>query len=111
MMVSRKTGNPSRTAVDLAEKAAGAADGIDAARVAVEVNPQDLQARQDLALALFAIGEEADAMNQLLESIRIDRDWNDTAARTQLLEFFKTLGPANQNVIRARRQLSTMLFS
>ena len=60
-------------AVDLAEKAAGAADGIDAARVAVEVNP-DLQARQDLALALFAIGEEADAMNQLLESIRIDRD-------------------------------------
>ena len=53
------------------------------------MNPQDLQARQDLALALFAIGEEADAMNQLLESIRIDRDWNETAARTQLLEFFK----------------------
>ena len=79
--------------------------------MAVEVNPQDLQARQDLALALFAIGEEADAMNQLLESIRIDRDWNDTAARTQLLEFFKTLGPANQHVMRARRQLSTMLFS
>ena len=50
-------------------------------------------------------------MAQLLESIRIDRDWNETAARTQLLEFFKTLGPANQNVIRARRQLSTMLFS
>ena len=98
-------------AVELAEKTAGAADGIDAARTAVDANPQDLQARQELALALFAIGEEANAMAQLLESIRIDRDWNETAARTQLLEFFKTLGPANQNVIRARRQLSTMLFS
>jgi putative thioredoxin len=98
-------------AVELAEKAAGAAEGIDAARIAVDANPQDLQARQDLAMALFAIGEEADAMAQLLESIRIDRDWNDAAARTQLLEFFKTLGPANQHVMRARRQLSTMLFS
>jgi putative thioredoxin len=99
------------SALELAEKAAGAASGIDAARNAVASNPVDLGARQDLALALFAVGEEAEAMAQLLESIRIDRGWDDGAARTQLLEFFKTLGPTNANVMRARRQLSTMLFS
>jgi putative thioredoxin len=98
-------------ALELAEKAAGAAGGLDHARAAVAADPANLQARQDLALALFAIGEQAEAMEQLLQSIRVDRDWNEGAARTQMLEFFKTLGPANPDVMRARRQLSTMLFA
>jgi putative thioredoxin len=46
-----------------------------------------------------------------LESIRIDRGWNEDAARVQLLEFFKTLGAANPDVITARRRLSTLLFA
>jgi putative thioredoxin len=50
-------------------------------------------------------------MDHLLESIRIDRDWNDGAARTQLLEFFKTLGPTNPDVMVARRKLSALLFA
>jgi putative thioredoxin len=50
-------------------------------------------------------------MAQLLESIRIERGWNDDAARLQLLEFFATLGAANPDVIAARRKLSTLLFS
>jgi putative thioredoxin len=62
-------------------------------------------------MALFATGDNAGAMAQLLESIRVDRSWNDEAARLQLLEFFKTLGAANPDVMAARRQLSTLLFS
>jgi putative thioredoxin len=62
-------------------------------------------------LALFATGKQAESMDQLLESIRIDRVWNDEAARVQLLEFFKTLGPANRDVMAARRKLSTLLFA
>ena len=42
-------------------------------------------------MALFSTGQQASSMDQLLESIRIDRDWNDGAARTQLLEFLKLL--------------------
>jgi len=99
------------SALELAEKAAGAASGIAEAQAAVDADPANLQARQDLALALFAMGNEAGAMQHLLESIRTDRDWNEGAARTQLLEFFKTLGSANPDVMKARRQLSTMLFS
>jgi len=98
-------------ALELAERAAESAGDLDLAQAAVAANPEDLQARQDLAMALFATGDNAAAMAQLLESIRVDRSWNDEAARLQLLEFFKTLGAANPDVMAARRQLSTLLFS
>ena len=98
-------------ALELAERAAESAGDLDAAKASVESNPNDLQARQDLAMALYAIGDNAGAMDQLLESIRIDRGWNEDAARVQLLEFFKTLGAANPDVITARRRLSTLLFA
>ena len=95
----------------LSEKALKSAGGIDVAQAAVDADPNNLAARQDLAMALFAQGQQASSMDQLLESIRIDRDWNDGVARTQLLEFFKTLGPTNPNVTAARRKLSTLLFA
>jgi len=98
-------------AVELAEKASESAGELDAAKAAVEADPNDLAARQEYALALYAVGANAEAMAQLLESIRIERGWNDDAARLQLLEFFATLGAANPDVIDARRKLSTLLFS
>ena len=98
-------------AVELAEKASESAGELDAAKEAVEADPNDLAARQEYALALYAVGANAEAMAQLLESIRIERGWNDDAARLQLLEFFATLGAANPDVIAARRKLSTLLFS
>ena len=98
-------------AVELAEKASESAGELDSAKAAVEADPSDLAARQAYALALYAVGENAAAMEQLLESIRTERGWNDDAARLQLLEFFATLGAANPDVIAARRKLSTLLFS
>ena len=98
-------------AVELAEKASESAGELDVAKAAVEVDPNGLAARQEYALALYAVGANAEAMAQLLESIRIERGWNDDAARLQLLEFFATLGAANPDVIAARRKLSTLLFS
>jgi putative thioredoxin len=98
-------------AVELAEKASESAGELDSAKTAVEANPADLEARQAYALALYAVGQHAEAMEQLLESIRIKRGWNDDVARLQLLEFFATLGAANPDVIAARRKLSTVLFS
>lgn len=98
-------------ALELAERAAESAGNLDVAQAAVDTNPNDLQARQDLAMALFAAGDNEGAMAQLLESIRIDRGWNEEAARLQLLDLFKTLGAANPDVMAARRQLSTLLFA
>ena len=98
-------------ALELAERAADSAGDLGLSQAAVDANPNNLQARQDLAMALFATGDNAGAMAQLLESIRIDRGWNEGAARLQLLELFKTLGSANPDVMTARRQLSTLLFA
>ena len=98
-------------AVELAEKASESAGELDTSKAAVEADPNDLAARQEYALALYAVGANAEAMAQLLESIRIERGWNEDAARLQLLEFFATLGAANPDVIAARRKLSTLLFS
>ncbi|WP_438997374.1 thioredoxin [Candidatus Puniceispirillum sp.] len=98
-------------ALDLAERAAESAGGLEAARAVVAAEPENLDARQELAMALFAVGENAAAMEQLLESIRIDRTWNDEAARVQLLDFFTSIGVANPDVMKARRKLSTLLFS
>ena len=98
-------------ALELAERAAESAGDLDLAQATVAANPKDLQARQDLAMALFATGDNAGAMAQLLESICVDRSWNDEAARLQLLEFFTTLGASNPDVMAALRQLSTLLFS
>ena len=102
---------PAIAALDLAEKAAGAAGDLASAQAAIEANENDLDARQNLALALFASGQHAEAMEQLLISIKIDMSWNEAAARHQLLEFFSSLGAANSDVMKARRKLSTMLFS
>ena len=98
-------------ALDLIEKASESADGLAAARTAVAADATDLEARQTLAMALYASGQHAEAMDQLLESIRVDRAWNEEAARKQLLEFFASLGAANPDVMKARRRLSTVLFA
>ena len=98
-------------ALELIERASESADGLDAARTAVAADGNDLEARQTLAMALYASSHHAEAMDQLLESIRVDRAWNEEAARKQLLEFFASLGAANPDVMKARRRLSTVLFA
>ena len=99
------------SAVEIAEKGAGGSAEIDQLRAQINADPSDLQAHQDLALALFAASEQAEAMQVLLASIKTDPQWQDAAARTQLLEFFTALGPAHPDVIAARRKLSAYLFS
>ena len=99
------------SAIELAEKSGEAAGATAAFRAAIEANPDDLQAHQDLALALYAAGQTGEAMEILLASIKKDKDWQEGAARTQLFEIFSALGPMDKDVIAARRKLSTYLFS
>ena len=99
------------SAIELAEKSGEAAGETAAFRAAIEANPDDLQAHQDLALALYAAGQTGEAMEILLASIKKDKDWQEGAARTQLFEIFSALGPMDKDVIAARRKLSTYLFS
>ncbi len=98
-------------AVQLAERAGENASEVQPLRDKLAADPSDLQAHQDLALALYASGETQEAMTLLLASIKQDNSWQDGAAKTQLFEFFNALGHAHPEVIAARRKLSAYLFS
>ena len=74
-------------------------------------NPKDHAARYDLAMAQFTAGNREDAIESLLGIIRQNREWNDNAARTQLLKFFEAIGQEDPLTAAGRRQLSSILFS
>ena len=98
------------SALALAEKTAETGDrGELLARL--EADPNDHQARFDLALALHAEGRNEEAIDALVEIVKRAREWNDQAARKQLLELFEALGPADPDTVTGRRKLSAILFS
>ena len=74
-------------------------------------DPQNFQARYELALALNAKGDKEGALNQLLEIIRRNKSWNEDAARKQLLEFFEVWGMDYPLSVEGRQRLSSMLFA
>ena len=98
-----------RAALELAEQAATLGDtaGFEAA---IAANPNDHQARFDLALALAASGKQEEATDALIEIIKRDRTWKDDGARVQLLQFFDAWGPMDEMTKSGRRKLSTLLF-
>ena len=100
-----------QAAVELALKTGAVAGDLAALQEAVDKDGSDLSARFDLAMGLFASGHKEEAMDHLLESIRIDRDFDDGKAKTQLLEFFEAIGVGDAMVMKARRKLSSYLFS
>lgn len=80
-------------------------------RARLESDPNDNQARYDLALAQDAAGDRQGAIEALLEIVRRDRAWNDQAARKHLVTLFEAMGPADPRTIEARRKLSSILFA
>ncbi|MBO6518848.1 MAG: thioredoxin [Rhodospirillales bacterium] len=77
----------------------------------VDADPKDLQARFDLALALYAGKRNEAAIDELLEIIRQKKDWDDGAAREQLIKIFDALGPTHELTVSGRRRMSSVLFS
>ena len=100
-----------RTALDLAQQATAASGQIKPLQDKVARDPADHQARIDLAVALFGGGQQEAAMEQLLESFKRDRKWNDEAARKQILKFFEALGPTHALTVSGRRRLSSLMFA
>lgn len=99
-----------RAQLALARQAADAGP-VTELRAAVDANPDDHQARYDLAQALHASGDVEQAVNELLELFRRDREWNDGAAKAQLFTIFEALKPNDPVVLHGRRKLSSMIFA
>lgn len=99
-----------RAQIELDEQA-GDVGEIEELRARVEAQPDDHQARYDLALALLGARDAEGAIDELLELFRRDREWNDAAARAQLLKIFESLGDKDPVGLRGRRRLSSMIFA
>ena len=98
-----------KTALELAQvQPAGPVDDL-MAKIAAD--PKDHQARIDLALALYTSGKREEPVDVLLESIAMDRAWNEQAARKELLKLFEAMGGADPVTVAGRRKLSSILFS
>ncbi|HJN23940.1 MAG TPA: thioredoxin [Rhodospirillales bacterium] len=97
-------------AAELAELGDGAGD-VAALREEVARDENGLQARYDLSLALYGNDLPEEAIGELIELVRRDRQWNDEAARKQLVKIFDALGHQHPLTVAARKQLSTVLFS
>lgn len=99
-----------RAQLHLARQAAKAGP-LDGLQARVDADPDDQQARLDYAQALHAAGRIDDAIDVLLDSFRRDRDWNDGAAKTQLLTIFDSLKPNDPLAQKGRRRLSSLIFA
>ena len=98
-----------RAALDVATAAPAGETAELEQRLAAD--PDDHQARYDLAGALMARGDREGAADALLEIIRRDREWNEGAARTRLLQLLESVGLEDAWGRAQRRRLSALLFT
>jgi len=98
------------SAVELAEAGQDTGD-IDALTAKLTADPNDHQARFDLAMSEYGRGHSEAAIDALLELFRRKRAWNDEAARKQLVKIFEALGPKHPLTVSGRRRLSSLMFS
>lgn len=98
-----------RSALDLAEQTGDMGDLGDL-ETKSQANPDDHQARYDLALAYAGKNQRERAVEELLAIVKKAPGWNEGAARTQLITFFEAWGPGDETTIKGRRQLASLLF-
>ncbi|MBT0667894.1 tetratricopeptide repeat protein [Novosphingobium profundi] len=98
-----------RKALELARSRPEAGE-LASLRATAEANPADMDAQFAFASAAYAAGERDAAAATLLKMVAIDREWNESAARTKLLEIFEAVGLEDPWVSATRRKLSTVLF-
>lgn len=99
-----------RAKIKLAEDAAALGNPAEfEARLAKD--PNDHEARFDLAVIQNAQDKRAEAADNLLAIVKADRTWREDAARQQLLQFFDAWGAGDEVTLASRRKLSSILFS
>jgi putative thioredoxin len=108
-----KLGDPAFSAAKSAVQLAGTQvdEGeLAALKQAAEADPANMDAQLAYAEAAFAAGQRDAAADTLLAMIETDREWNDGAARTKLLQIFEAVGLEDPWVVATRRRLSKILF-
>jgi len=97
-------------AYDLATSAAPAGAELQKLIETVKKDPKDLNARQNLAEAYFKEGKSSQALDECFASIKIDKHWNDQAARKLVMKIFDALGPSDPLTKAGRKKFSSVWF-
>ena len=85
--------------------------GITKLETAIAANPNDHEARLELANLLNGTGKRVEAIDHLIHVIKKDRTFKDDGARKQLVSYFEAWGPKDEATLIGRRRLSFVLFS
>ena len=100
-----------KTAIELAQNAPSDNNIIKDLQSKIDNDPNDHQSRIELSLYYNSNGNQSEAADLLIESIKLDREWNERAAQNQLLKFFEVWGFTDPVAIAKRKNLSSILFS
>jgi putative thioredoxin len=85
------------------------APGVRELAAAIEANPSDLRARHQLGTRFLLAGEHASALEQFLEIMRRDRQFDDDLGRRSLIQAFALVDDADL-VAATRRKMASMIF-
>ena len=99
------------SSLEISEKAFKAKENIENLKEKIQKHPDDLNVMLEMAIAMYGSGSVSDSFDILLKMIENDREWNEQAARRQLLDFFNITGFEAKETILARRKLASLLFS
>ena len=86
-------------------------DDLKPLQALVDANPNDFDARYELAAGLMASGDRDGAADQLLGIIAVEKGWNEGAARDRLLKLMEVVGVEDPWTSATRRRLSALLFT
>ena len=99
-----------KAALELLESESNSED-LELLRQNLDNDPEDPDARYDLAVALYGKGKVEESIDMLVELVKTHGQWNEDAARSQLLKIFEARGHLDEHTIEGRRKLSSVLFS
>ena len=108
-ILGKKEITAARAQLEIAKDAAEAGP-IPELRAKLAAMPDEHGVRYELASALHASGKTEEAIDELMELFRRDREWNDGAARSQLFRIFDALDPNDPVALKGRRRLSSLVF-
>ena len=109
----RKNGEVSalQAALELTVQAGSSNAETSGLQAKIDINPNDHQARFELALAYFAQGENQQAIDALVDIMRKNKSWNEEAAKEQLVKIFEALGDTHPDTIEGRQKMASVLFA